>query len=273
MNREEHIREVIRINRRYEKKYFPLVQKAIEAQIEDVIRAVERNGISAGISKANNLVSSQVGSIVEALYIEVGSRFAKMNWQNLQGQRRQAKKSLTTKGFGFNADWVKYIKNYLYQHLVDKIIFKMTDYTRAVMLTVLNDAIAGGWGIDETVKALRDLPLSRTQAARIVRTEVTRAANTGTMASSESFEFEQTKEWMSAHDKRTRGVDVNDHASHIGLDGVTIDEKDYFVDPRNGDQLMFPGDPNATAASTINCRCTMAVVAKLDNNGRLIPKK
>lgn len=39
-----------------------------------------------------------------------------------------------------------------------------------------------------------------------------------------------------------------------------------------GEQLEFPGDPNGSPENTINCRCFSEVVAKRDDNGRLIPK-
>ncbi|RDJ93569.1 hypothetical protein B4Q13_21035, partial [Lacticaseibacillus rhamnosus] len=84
---------------------------------------------------------------------------------------------------------------------------------------------------------------------------------------------EQMKEWISAHDRRVRGVDPKDHASHIGLDGIRINAGDLFEDPRNGDLLDHPGDPKASAASTINCRCSVAYTAKRDDNGNLIPKR
>ena len=112
-----------------------------------------------------------------------------------------------------------------------------------------------------------------------MRTETTRAANTGAMAAGSTFEYEQEKEWISARDMRTRGRDPNDHANHVKLDGMVVDYEGYFVDPRNGDKLRFPGDPggnglpNTQPASTINCRCSVALVAKFGEDGRLIPKK
>jgi hypothetical protein len=120
---------------------------------------------------------------------------------------------------------------------------------------------------------MKELPISKTQAARIVRTETTRAANAGVLAAGDTSDFEQTKEWIATEDNRTRGVKPSQHASHIGLNGVIIDYEDLFTDPRNGDQLRAPGDPLASAESTINCRCVTAVMAKIGANGRLIPKQ
>jgi len=176
-------------------------------------------------------------------------------------------------GFGENQAWTQWIKAFLFDFIYTKISFSVFETTKDSLIQVLNQAITEGWGIDETVKALEDLDLPATQAARIVRTEITRAANAGTQAASQTFPFEQTKEWLSAHDSRVRGLDPKDHASHIGLDGIVVDYNGFFVDPRNGDRLRFPGDPMASAASTINCRCSMAVVAKVGENGRLIPRR
>lgn len=310
MNRNERIKETERINRQYESKYFPKVRRVIKDEISSLIEVVKHGGIDAGIRSAQiKIHSGGLPKIIQDLYNEVGLRYARKTWIELQKQKRASsgnKKEASvlqgvgvairskadakiegsregdekrppshfeTKGFGFVQAWVDFIKAFLYQFLIEKITFRVSETTREVLLNVLYKATEEGWGVDKTVKALEDLPLSETQAARIVRTEIGRAANTGAMAAGSTFEFEQTKEWIAAHDKRTRGQDVNDHADHFHLDGVTIDYDDLFTDPRNGAQLRMPHDPDAPAANTVNCRCTVAVVAKIGSDGRLIPKK
>jgi len=175
--------------------------------------------------------------------------------------------------FGFNPTWTKFIVDYLNRFLIEKITFEVSRTTRDELLKVLNQAITEGWSVDETVKRIESLPFTAMQAARIVRTEVNRAANVGAKAQSSTFAFEQNKEWISAEDNRVRGLRPSDHANHVLLDGVTINEGDVFIDIRNGDRLEFPGDPRASAASTINCRCSVAYVAKRNAEGRLIPKR
>lgn len=281
MNRSEHIRETERLNRRYENKYFPKVRDAIKRDISSLIEVIKDHGIDAGIRAISvKIHSGKIPHIVQEMYNEIGLRYARKTWIGLQKQKRAARKSigieLDTKGFGFVQAWVDFIKKFLYQFLLEKITFSLSETTRDGILTVLYKATEEGWGVYKTVKALEDLPLSATQAARIVRTEIGRAANTGAMAAGSTFEFEQTKEWIAAHDSRTRGNPItgqHDHASHWALDGTTIDYEDVFIDPRNGDRLRYPHDPKASAASTVNCRCNIAIVAKIGENGRLIPKK
>lgn len=277
MSREIARRNAI-LQRRYELKYFPIVRKAIKKRISSLIEVVKESGIDAGVKYLSKEVDSgDLPGVIRGMYETVGLRFARLQWQELQRQKRTGvkrdKSLMEVKGFGFNQTWVDFIKNYLFRFLLEKITYRVSETTREVLLNTLNTAIEKGWGISETVRALDELPLSASQAARIVRTEVTRAANTGAMAAGSTFEFEQVKEWISARDMRTRGTDAEDHASHIGLDGQIVDYNEPFIDPRNKDRLMFPGDPNAKAESTINCRCSVAIVAKRDLNGRLIPKK
>lgn len=287
MNRRQIQRDFETINRRYENKYFGLVKSALmPSGLTPVIRT---NGLAAGITFLNrNVANSELSNVIRELYREVGLKHAQINYTRLRNETRGAKRIpffnsqksfgsnlkdiLETKaGFGNNPVWERFILQYLQRFLLEKITFEVTTTTRNKMVEVLQEAIREGLGIDETVKRLESIPLN--QAARIVRTEINRAANVGAKAQSETFGYEQMKEWISAHDTRVRGFDPKDHASHIDLDGQKINEDDLFQDSRNGDLLEFPGDPRASAASTINCRCSIAYTAKRDQNGRLIPKR
>lgn len=307
MNREQFRQENQAIQRRYEKRYFPQVEKSIKKTIDETIAIVKDGGAQSAINHLNRQLSNTgLTEIVQKMALEVGSQFARRTWRSLQEQKRGAKPSKgyimtesklpglegsqiikssprfrkensinfsEQKGFGFNDIWISWIKRYLFDFIVQKITFSVFETTKDVLFKILSQAVAEGWGVDETVKALDELDLPKIQAARIVRTEITRAANAGSMAAGQTFPFEQNKEWISAHDTRVRGYKPSDHASHMGLDGNIVDYEGVFTDPRNGDKLRFPGDPLASAESTCNCRCSIAIVAKVDENGRLIPKQ
>jgi hypothetical protein len=288
LNREDHIRETVLLNRRFEKKYYPKVKRAIERQISSLIRAIEYNGsVQDGLHEVSKIISTPVTQVMESMYYEIGLRYARRTYRDQQEQRRVVRgdkggysrvhsvKSLIApplvKGIGLNTLWRQMIKKLLGEFLLE-MTFDIAKTTRETLTRILQKSIDEGWGVDRTVKELEDLPLSRTQAARIVRTEVTRAANTGVNVAGETSEFEQTKEWISAKDHRTRGTDPEDHASHVLLNGITVDYDDVFIDPRNKDELRYPGDPKAKAESTINCRCSMVVRLKYGEDGRPIRK-
>jgi len=254
------------INRKYEVLFFKPVSKSIQKRVDEVISVINSNGIQAGITyMTTHLTNPALSAEIKRLYTTVGLRHANETTRDLRKQER--------KGFGFNAEWVQFIVDYLQRHFTEKITFKINQTLRDYIIGVLNNSITEGLGVDETVRNLSNSTFSDMQAARIVRTEVNRAANAGTLAAGDTYEYQMLKTWIAVHDNRTRGVDPKDHSSHIGLDKTTIDFEDVFVDPRNGDTLTAPGDPNAKAESTINCRCKLGLKPKLDQNGRLIPKR
>lgn len=280
MKRATFIQSYVSLNRRYEAKFYPEIKRALDTRVKGVRSRLRSGGVSAAISYINSDLSNPaVTAAVKKLYRIVGTKHAQINYTRLKSDRTVKKSGmpiLELKGFGFNSRWVQFIQQYLQAHLLDKITFKINASLRATLLTALNAMVNQGLSVDAMVDKLENWPGTEYQAARIVRTEVNRAANTGAKAQAATDEFQQLKEWIAVHDNRTRGNPMTgqkDHANHWALDRVTIDEEDSFVDPRNGDLLDHPGDPKASAASTINCRCSVAYTYKRDANGNLIPKR
>lgn len=108
------------------------------------------------------------------------------------------------------------------------------------------------------------------QALRIARTETTAAANYGASIAVDYSDYVLEKEWISSNDPRTRQIEKGDKYDHIDMEGVKVSEKEVFN--VQGNFLRFPGDPKGDAANVINCRCTLSLVPKRDENGRLVLK-
>jgi Phage Mu protein F like protein len=271
MKREQIRQQFATTNRRFENKYQPKVEAVLIP--ESLIPIIKQNGIQAGITYLHGqIINPKLQGVIKFLYVDVGLSHAKENYKRLTAEAKGY--FFNTKAtLGFNATWAKYILDYLERFLIEKITFDVLRTTRDELLKFLSQMITEGLGVDEVVKRIEHLPFTKFQAARIVRTEINRAANVGAKAQSSTFDYQQMKEWISAEDSRVRGLKKSDHASHVALDGVKIDEGDVFVDPINKDRLDIPGDIRASAASTINCRCAIAYTAKRDQNGRLIPKR
>lgn len=261
-------------------QFMPIVRKTIHLKTKSVIHHLQSGGYDSARNYLHtDLTNPEMTNVIIDLYKTVGRKHAQLNYSRLLHETRRRKYidlELQTKGFGFNAVWVDFIVNYLKRHLLDKVTIQINATTRDALIRVLSIMQFEGLGVDAAVQRLDNWPYEEFQAARIVRTEVNRAANTGSKAQSETSQWQQVKEWIAIHDNRTRGNPISgakDHANHWALDKITIDENDVFIDPRNGDRLDFPGDPNASAESTINCRCSVAYTFKRDQNGNLIPKR
>ena len=275
----------VTLNKKYEVLFFPRIEKTIEAKFEETASIVKSNGVNSAISALNNeLTNPELTKEIQRLYATVGTRYANDSYRQLKIKQRGLRKpvkeigfdSLETKAggsFGFNETWVKWILNYLQTHLLENIVFNVNATTRDHILRVLGRSISEGLGIDKTVQLLKNDTFSETQSARIARTEVNIASNAGTLAAGETYEYQMQKEWVAVTDFRTRGRNPDDHASHVALNGTVIDFEDVFTDSRNNDKLKSPGDPKASAASIINCRCQLTLKPKEDARGRLIPKR
>jgi len=102
------------------------------------------------------------------------------------------------------------------------------------------------------------------RALRIARTETHTSANKGSYEMAKELNM-KIKEWLSAKDERTR-------IAHRLVNGqrVKIDEP-FIVD---GEELMYPGDSNGSAANIINCRCTQIYRdEEKKNGGRIYARK
>lgn len=273
--RKQFIQTYTRVNRKLEAKYYGPVYRALRAQAKAVIARLNAGGVPAAQKYLHDTLGNPaMAKAIRDLHVKVGLTHARLNYSRLLLVRRKSRYSVNeVKGFGFNPEWTTYILNYLNKFLLDKVTFAISETTRDAMLRVLTAATVSGASIDQIVDRLEDWPFLRYQAARIARTETNRAANVGASAQESTSEFQQVKEWLAVHDHRTRGQHPKDHASHVGLNGTVVDAGDFFVDPRNGDKLMFPGDPSASAASTVNCRCSVGYEFKRDPQGELVPKR
>lgn len=266
MNRRETIAQYRRVNRNFENLFLPKVRKALHIKVKKVIDDLRNGGYNYAISKlSTDIGNEELTKAIQSLYVTVGLRHARLMNRIVQADVK--------KGFGFNQIWTEFILNYLNKFLIEKITFEVATTTRNALMKILTIGIAQGLGVDQMVDQLEDWPFERYQAARIVRTETNRASNVGATAQESTSEFQQQKEWISVSDFRTRGHKPSDHANHVKLNGVRIDADEFFIDPRNGDKLAFPGDPSASAASTINCRCQVAYIVKRDENGNPVPKR
>jgi hypothetical protein len=103
--------------------------------------------------------------------------------------------------------------------------------------TMLRDAIQSEW---------HQMRYYRTE--RIVRTEVNRAANFGSLEGTKSLGVEMEKVWLSAFAKESR-------PEHMAADGQAVElDEPFTVWDEN---LQYPGDPAGRAENTINCLCSL----------------
>jgi hypothetical protein len=266
VNRAQYIQEYERIQRKYRKKFFPAVYKAINSIVSSLIDKIQADGVNSAMGDLMlTIINDKIGEPVKLIYKEVGLFHVKNNYRFIRAE-------IGRKALGRNEIWVQEIIAYLEKNLWQYVVAKPTETLRDHFLRVLQDGIDKEWSVDDIIREIRADQFARYQAERIVRTEVGRAANTGKKIAADSFPYEMQKEWISFQDMRTRGRVPDDKKDHYHLNGQTVAMDGMFTDPRSGEQIEYPNAPGGSPGMVINCRCTYATTPKRDANGGLIAR-
>jgi len=119
---------------------------------------------------------------------------------------------------------------------------------------IITDGYKTGYGINYVSNKIRERfgQLHGWESKRIARTEIHNAHNQAVMDTYKEYDVQYTM-WISAHDKRVRGLKKGDKADHVKLDGEIIRLGDTYS---NG--LKYPGDTDGPIEEWINCRCSNA---------------
>lgn len=143
---------------------------------------------------------------------------------------------------------------------------RIIETTRAQIVKVTSAGVAEGLGVEAIAKRMRDAvpAISRTRARVIARTEVHTAAMHSQIETVKSIAAPMNKKWVSAYDSRTRDFGeadgVVDEFNHRAMNDVVVGPDQFFEVPGKGgvfELMSGPGDPNGSAANTINCRCAL----------------
>lgn len=156
--------------------------------------------------------------------------------------------------------WTTDVLEYLQYFLLRLSVTPVAETTRAKIAAILTQSIEEGWNEATTVQAIRGLLNDRARALKIVRTEVIRAVNFGSMMAAYDSDYLYEKTWLAVNDNRTR-------KTHKHVSGET---KDLLEEFSNG--LLFPGDPLGSPREVINCRCRLGFKIKRVN-GKPVRKK
>lgn len=255
-----------RANRKFERKYLPKIEKALNGVVSSLIGDIRKSGIFKAMTDlSTQLWSDELTKPLLAVYKDVGLFHATQTY-------RRIKSEIGQKQLGRSEQWIADVNRILRETLLQFSVVGTSETLRNHLLLVLRDGIEKGLSVDEMVALLSDSQFTKYQAERIIRTEVGRAANTAVGVASESFNVEMDKEWFAFRDLRTRGVNRKDKKDHYHMDGQTVDYYADFTDPRSGEKIAYPQAPGGSAAMVINCRCTWAAIPKRDANGMLIRK-
>ena len=275
--RRDYLQRAERMTNKLIRKYQRRIQADLDAQAQDLITAVNQGGAQA-VNQVDfgawdaRLMDTYAHLFQESFLVAANATYT--------STIREARKRM---GMGKAESWTLDVQDWLRQHGL-KLVTTITGNSRQLYLDIANQAIQEGidqgLGASDVQKLItqrladQNYTYSAHRALRIARTETIRAANEGHMKGAAELPFLVNKTWIAAHDARTRRI-PDDAFDHWELDGVVVPEDQPFVSTsRSGAtvEAMQPGDIEAPAGFTINCRCRVAFIPRRDAQGRLIPR-
>lgn len=251
MNRQRLWRTIDRQKAAFRNNMKSVFKEAFDKQIKPLYDKIEQVSDIRDIEipPLNNQV---IVDAYKKLYLTVVPHFA-------LSKRSQFKKNLKLKDADdeiFEDLIMEMAIKYLEQHAGETVV-AAGDTSIALIQRLLQkltpEILDQGLGAGQAQTMLRDriqsewhrMKYFRTE--RIVRTEVNRAANWGSLEGTKSLGVEMNKIWISAFAAESR-------PEHMDADGqkVGLDEPFHVWD----DLLQYPGDPAGRAENTINCLCS-----------------
>ena len=249
MTRQGYINQQKILQNRLANKYLGPVFRSIMAQTNSYTALIPVLGLQGTYSKVNGMIAFNptIGPIIKSLYRDAYRIATPKTVVN--GHKRHIMSPVM--------DAITYLDD----HLLEKVVLPISETTKKRFMDELKRSIANGTGIDQTVRNLKDTGMNKRRAKMIVRTESVRALNFSQLKAAADERYAVLKTWIAIEDKRTRHT-------HSEVDGQKILWEDEFT---NG--CFYPGDPNAPASETINCRCTLGYSVLKDANGKPVPKQ
>ena len=140
-----------------------------------------------------------------------------------------------------------------------QIIGTTEEDAKRIVAKAVEDAVAANLDERATAALIQEritsasTHISKLRSRIIARTETHNASQASGYNSAKASGFEMRKEWSASLGDRTRDAHIEANGQRVGID------EPFIVD---GEELMYCGDLNGSAANIINCRCvTLFVLA------------
>jgi len=205
--------------------------------------------VSQGVMNVDYAITQDAGLMAEtfiAYYLKISKVFGDFFNDALKAVERKDAES----------DFKRIIHDWATTQAAQKVA-KVQQTTKKALAKIINKGMSDGLSNREIASdILKSGKITNPHRASVIaRNETHTGSVHAVQKSAEVSRVEMEREWVAKLDERTRGVDPNDKFSHIRADGERVGMKEVFT--RTGEALMYPGDPNGSAANTIQCRCVV----------------
>lgn len=206
---------------------------------------------------------------LHGLYLQMADAAIQAFASRILDQGKAAGLLLEQKFFNFAQVMQRLAQVYIAAEAIRRRILGVTETTRRQVITAVQAGYEQGKPVREIAADIRTMAptVAKWRSHVIARTETHGAANYGSTEAAKQTGLPLRREWLAAHDLRTRTVDPligdPDEYGHLQANGQIVGMDQPFLIPKRGggtEPLMFPGDPNGHPGNTVNCRCTLGFI-------------
>ncbi len=261
-------RDIIRPSVTSENRLKEKIEKIIKKRFKAVASIVKSNGYAFAYAfAARPLYDDNTYKPIADMYMSVATLYARRTYNDSTSNFQNIMKGMSLPNEWksprrFDSLWKSALEQWLRMHGLS-FVNDINNTTRKDLMRILNQASEKNLTQEEAYNILIKSNIPMVRAARIARTETTRAINAGILLGAASLPYETMKEWVTAEDERVR----SNPFSHTFLHGTIIPLDKSF---NNGEEIRFPGDPLASAENVINCRCMLKILPNMDDRLRPI---
>lgn len=248
-----------RRQRTIEKFFIPKIAGVLNDDYKRSIQSVRSNGAHYTRNHLHSVVLLEpVIKLIKSIYLR--STYVEANYVGGYIKRNRLKKFRT---FGTTLeDLAPVIDSYFEVYLLNQSALPITSTTRKIITKHLLDEIDSGKSLEQAITDFEEIAItgqgkSEARALRIARSESTRAMSFGGLIGAYMTGVSVDKLWVTSNDERVRGYSSRVPFPHTQLD---FNQTGLFGSFHNGEEIKFPGDPQASPDNTVNCRCTMLFI-------------
>lgn len=255
-----------RMQKKIEKYFVPKIFNALKEQINEFLKAIERHGYQYAKGNIFSIVSPlPVAKAIKELYHKSAHLESNFVLNSLRRRKKgnsfdfEVKRSKPKLGLGFE-ELAPVIDSYFQIYLLNNSALPITATTRKIIVNHLINEVDRGVPLLTAIENFTDLaitggaPLALSRAVMISKTESTRALSFGGLIGAYMSGVDVDKVWVTSEDEKVRGATSIVPFPHTALD---LQEADMMGSFYNGENIKFPGDPDASIENTVNCRCAM----------------
>lgn len=231
---------------RFERDYTLRYARLLSVYGQRVAQAYQAEGKNAATSALSGL-QQEVHALVTRNTVQAAQTFGGQVLGTLSKYTLQPMNRKNAESF-----FQQRIQDYIAANALKKAKL-IDDTTKASLADALATAEREEWSPYQTAQFITQRIGGQTANARgatIARTETHAAASFASDAAASATGLRLEREWMATEDSRTRH-------SHREMDGQRAPMDEPFRLPGGG-SIQRPGDPDAPASETINCRCALA---------------